>query len=462
MLNKSILFIFLGVLKLSYSYSQDTLSQEIGNKKFLPEFEFFGGPGFLFPRADSAYYAVSLKPRSGYTIGVGILCPIGNRMQLSSKFISERKAFNGSLSPTTQIGSIDEFDIKNNYSTLVITPGILIGRKRLFSISAGGYLSFLTRSKISFDYTDNSTVPDQLRLQTEQFNRLDAGLSFGIRYKVPLRQHLFLNLQLSENYGLRNILNSTSQPYNDEVLYYFNGSTLKNNTVSFLMGISGLLDKPKLGMTKNTGSRHFFSKTELLAGPAISFLRGNVGVETTTLVTRKLKIGYTFGLGLVHTVDDRYDISAQFLFERKGGVSESITIYFDEATQSLKQGKVNTDYSYDYYTLPIFADCKFGQKRRLNIGFGPFASYLQKQILTEKFLYSGAIQTRVETDLNTKFDFGIASKIGYVVPLKSNVDIRFQLLNTRGLINTRLNTYPGQIMNSNNTSLLIGIIFNQL
>ncbi len=464
-LTKSLLFICIGILKLSYLYSQEKINLETTRNKFLPEIEFFGEPSFLFPRIDSAYWGINYEKKTGYMVGVGLLLPVTNFFDIGIRFAHQRKGLKGSFGPSSSKNG-EIFDINNDYSTISILPQFLIGKKNKLSIGLGGYFSYLIRSKINLIRIEGDPSPDQLRLQTDQFNRFDAGFSCSIGYRMPLRQNMFLNIQLLNNYGMRNILNSERQPYNDEVLSFFNSATVKNNNVSLMVGLSGLLDKPKFKVARNTVpnqpiSNHFFSKIELMAGPSISFLRGNAGVETTTLVKRKIKTGYTYGLGLVHKVDERYNIEVQFLFERKGGTSESITMYFDSSTQSLKQGKTTSEYSYDYFTLPIFVDYNFGRKRRFNIGLGLFTSYLQKQIVTEKFPFFGTIQTKDETDLNKKIDFGLAYKMGYLLPLRSNLDLSFQLLNTRGIFNTRLNIYPGQVMNSNNTALLVGIILKR-
>lgn len=204
--------------------------------------------------------------------------------------------------------------------------------------------------------------------------------------------------------------------------------------------------------------KRFFSKIELVGGPSLSFLRGNTSVDNTFENSRKFRNGFSVGVGFSHTLKGRLELNLKFLFEEKGGISETIGTYYDSVSQSLKQGKVESNYRYDYYSLPILIDYKFGSRRQFRIGFGPFVSYLQKQVVTQKFPFFGSINTMDRTNLATKLDLGLAFKIGYNIPLNANLSLSFQILNTLGLKNTSLTSKPGQVTNSNNTSIMVGII----
>lgn len=207
-----------------------------------------------------------------------------------------------------------------------------------------------------------------------------------------------------------------------------------------------------------TTRKQLLSRVEIIGGPNFSFLRGNTSVDNTFENTRKIRNGISIGVGFYHRLNRSLDLNVKILYEQKGGISETVGAYYDTTSQSLKQGTVQSNYRYDYYSMPILLDYRFGKRQQFSVGVGPFASYLQKQIVTQKFLFSGSIDTFDRIAYNTKFDLGLALKIGFNISLTEKRDMSLQLLNTLGLNNTSLVSNPGQKTNSNTTSLMIGII----
>lgn len=201
-----------------------------------------------------------------------------------------------------------------------------------------------------------------------------------------------------------------------------------------------------------------FSEVEFYAGPGIGLLRGNTSVDNSDLNRRKVKISYAYGMGLNHNINDRFTLNNKLFFERKGGVSEITGTYFDETTQTYKTGRSEQDYSFHYYTLGISPTYTFGKKKRFRIGCGPYLSYLKKQTLKQTTFFRGSGAIIDETEYYRKFDFGVSISVSHRVPLSSATILSLELLNTMGLINTGLNMHEGQVMKTNNTSLLIGLI----
>ncbi len=206
--------------------------------------------------------------------------------------------------------------------------------------------------------------------------------------------------------------------------------------------------------------KKIISKIELLAGPSLSFLRGSPYVDNTDINTRSLKNGYTLGLMFTNCLKRNFSLTGAVLYEKKGSISTFTSTYFDEVSQSMKEGKVENDYTYDYISIPLIMEYSIGKRNSLKFGAGIFTGYLLKQTMKILRTPQGPGGVEDQTDLNSHFDFGTALKIGYEIPVSEKISIDFQVLNTLGLINTRSDPNYG-VIKSNNTSLLFGVIFKQ-
>ena len=210
-------------------------------------------------------------------------------------------------------------------------------------------------------------------------------------------------------------------------------------------------------------AKKFVTQIEVSVGPSLSSLRGNPGVDNDSQNSRKPKVGYSFGVGLIHSLSKKIDVTGQLLYERKGGKSETITTYFDEETQTFINGRADSDYSYDYYTLPLVFRYAFDKKNRIKCGLGPYISYLHKQTLTVNNYFHNRSNSSFsdQTELNSKFDFGFSGEILYSIPLSSHIALNLQLNHKTGLKNVRPMISNPYSMKTNNTSFLIGIIINR-
>ena len=201
------------------------------------------------------------------------------------------------------------------------------------------------------------------------------------------------------------------------------------------------------------------TEIQILAGPSISFLRGNLEVDNNFQNERKPKYGYSIGIGFNRRLIKDFSISYGLIFEKKGGVSHSVTTYFDQVDQSLKQGTIEYEYNYEYFTIPVQIFHRIGKTNKFSFGIGPYLSYLKRQIRVRRSLFPpGNISYDDETDVNTMFDFGIMASISFKVPINSKNFLSIQIANTLGLLNIRPNLYQGQVMKTNNISLLVGLI----
>lgn len=225
--------------------------------------------------------------------------------------------------------------------------------------------------------------------------------------------------------------------------------------LTLLSSLEGLAQKQEPDYNSYLPKK-FFSELELFVGPAASTLRG--WDLDDHFIDRKIKIGYTFGLGVSHYFNRKVKITGKLFFERKGVVAEVTGLYFDEETQTLKEGKANDDYNFNYYTFSILP-CYV--VRKLELGVGPYVGYLNKMELKKSFSFNATKTINDYTEDYTQFDFGIAATVGYKLQIKSNIDLNFRLLHTFGLIEIAKHSPDGWATKTTNTSILIGISFKR-
>lgn len=206
--------------------------------------------------------------------------------------------------------------------------------------------------------------------------------------------------------------------------------------------------------------KKYFSEIEIMLGPSLSFLRGSPYVENNSVITRSLKHGYAYGIAFNHSLKTNFCFYAAFMFEKKGSISSANGSYFDQVSQTMKSITIKDEFIYDYFTMPILIGYSLGHRKRIKVKTGVFVSYLRKQIIEKTYIPLGPGGIEDQTDLNTKFDFGLDLEFGYSIPISSTISTNVKLINTLGLINTRAADNYG-VIKTNNTSLLIGIIFNR-
>lgn len=445
-LKRKLIYLILVIGKFGLCYSQDNSSNYI-----KPKFEIFVGASYLSPEIDSAYFAVDLVNKIVPQLGLGVIIPINN-FTLNVRLQQEIKGFKGSYNitydhdePPGYITGREKFNVNNYYTSIALYSTYFIGKNRKFGIGFGGYGSYLNKSKISVNHIPGDPIPDQLKFQTEKFEKYDFGILFNAQFKMPLNESSDLLLSVQKDIGLQNTLGKDIT--NDHPLTYFNSSVIKNYGTSINLALRFSLQKPetKSDLKKHSFKTHkltsFIESVSLLGGPSIGFLRGNENVETTSQNKRKVLTSYSFGIGLNHKIDKKYSIDFLLIHETKGGASSTKTTFFDPDTETFYYKWVYREYDFKYWTVPIILNYRPMDLNGLQLGVGAFASYRTEQ--------SRQFQTYLKD-----FDFGIVSKIGYVISISDFINFELQILNTNGLKNLLPNAVREQTLKTNNTSLL--------
>ncbi|MHB1279097.1 MAG: porin family protein [Bacteroidia bacterium] len=190
----------------------------------------------------------------------------------------------------------------------------------------------------------------------------------------------------------------------------------------------------------------------LEGGPALIDLRGgdlgNIADPT---------IGFSGGLTCQYNFQKVLSLRTGFSYERKGAVISGIP--FKDANG--QAGTLSLHLNFDYFTVPVLLRANFGKKVNFFLNAGPFFGYLIKQQDSPTSISGSAkYYPRNNTSGYHHFDAGIASGLGFSVPVNSKLVFSLEIRNNTGLYKIGKpvnNQIP--LIKTTSTNLLIGIAY---
>ncbi len=142
-------------------------------------------------------------------------------MQLQGKILFEKKGYKiykpDTLSTSNGPVFIETINsYKYDYLTFSIAPQFLLGKRKAISIGAGFYFGRLLRAK----YQAISTYFDYkyTRLITDAYPKAEYGITMNIGYSLVLNKKFLIDLQLTGNYGLKQIGRPSLQQKNNSIV----------------------------------------------------------------------------------------------------------------------------------------------------------------------------------------------------------------------------------------------------
>ena len=166
----------------------------------------------------------------GFSSGLSFQYNLSIHLSIRTNVSFERKGVFSKVLATDENGyPIAELTVHSNYNylTVPILGRLTFGKGIKFFVNAGPYFGYLIKQndlieplwkfqeKIEFDNTDN-------------FERLDYGLTTGFGANFPINNKLLLSLEIRNNLGLLNI---SAIPIENE-------GTIKTNSTNLLIGIA--------------------------------------------------------------------------------------------------------------------------------------------------------------------------------------------------------------------------------
>jgi Outer membrane protein beta-barrel domain len=193
------------------------------------------------------------------------------------------------------------------------------------------------------------------------------------------------------------------------------------------------------------------SATGIECGPGLTSLRGNEILENLN----DPAIGFSFGILFQYNISTFFSIHTNLSFERKGIIGKDSI----RDVNGNYRGVSTTHSNFNYLTIPVLIRTSFGSKIKFFLNTGPFFSYLLKQNTISK----GATMPRTtanNTNLFKRFDAGISTGGGIIIPYKNNLLFSGEIRNNRGLNNiSDLPVYNNGTIKTNALNLLFSAIY---
>ncbi|MBS1557123.1 MAG: hypothetical protein JST69_00230 [Bacteroidetes bacterium] len=165
------------------------------------------GPTYLNIRGAkySSFFVQKGKEKLGYTLGLGLTHHIGKHVFLNTRFLLERKRFEidyVNYNSNILTGWSNQ-DFSKYYMTIAVIPQFVLGKH--FNLGLGFFVSRFVKSTVDVQSYNLIVFGSSLN----QTSNYDQGFSLTAGYTLPFR-HLIFTVQLTDNYGLQNVIPSTA------------------------------------------------------------------------------------------------------------------------------------------------------------------------------------------------------------------------------------------------------------
>lgn len=177
---------------------------------------------------------------------------------------------------------------------------------------------------------------------------------------------------------------------------------------------------------------------------------------------RQPKVGVTAQIGLTYDLNNKFSLSANLLYERKGLKTKFQTSYYDPSkdtnncmcTTSIGFSENNSNLDYLIFSALIGFE---PSNTRLYFGAGPFVGHLFKARTKTTNLWDNSSYYTNGIDSFKRTDFGLTLSIGYTFKLNEKMHFRIQFSDNIGLINISNSSLK---TTTNSFSASLGLTFN--
>ncbi len=164
----------------------------------------------------------------GFSSGLTFQYNFPKLVSIRTNISFERKGFTAQRSATEQNrNQIGEITFHSNFDYLIIPilGRLTFGKRINFFVNAGSYIGYLIKQT---DVTESfGKYPKTENDNTANYKRTDLGIITGLGARFPIKNKLFLSLEIRNNFGLTNI--SSVSVMND--------GSIKTNSTNLLIGI---------------------------------------------------------------------------------------------------------------------------------------------------------------------------------------------------------------------------------
>lgn len=209
--------------------------------------------------------------------------------------------------------------------------------------------------------------------------------------------------------------------------------------------------------------KSFISGIEIIAGPSLLSIRGSEQYNQYG----EIKVGYSFGVGLIHKISKRWAVDAQFAFERKGYKQSADALfppdsYNNPPTYILPPvlTELKGDLTNNYLTIALLPRFFVGNGSKIYLSVGPYYAKLIKSQVTRTDIQNNQVKQKMTLDQQDTFksyDFGIGYSIGLTLKEYEKVKILLQVNFNYGIPNVKELQSGIEPQKNNSLSVTVGI-----
>ncbi len=165
----------------------------------------------------------------GFSAGLAFQYDFTRLMSFRTNISYERKgttqrmkASDANGNPIAELTAHSNFD----YITIPLLARFTYGDNISFFVNVGPYFGYLLKQEDIIEAY--GTYPKTEKDNTDNFNKLDLGISSGLGVNFPILDNLSISLELRNNLGLKDL----------SALPVINGGGIKVNSINLLVGVA--------------------------------------------------------------------------------------------------------------------------------------------------------------------------------------------------------------------------------
>lgn len=150
------------------------------------------------------------KSKIGYFGGIGLIHSFGKRFELSGRILWERKGYyENQTNAVPNRTRLSKYDERIDYATVSLIPRLYLGKKKQWHFIVGASYSKLLKvyetyteyinGQLNQHFSSTNTRPD--------IKNYSVDVIAGIGYSLLLIPRISLAIQLTDNYGLVDVIN---------------------------------------------------------------------------------------------------------------------------------------------------------------------------------------------------------------------------------------------------------------
>ena len=182
--------------------------------KNVDEVEIQFGPGLVSLYNENITKEIR-QLKAGYDAKLGLVHSFSKGFSLNTEFHYQRKGLKAKYEVSYYDPSIDVTNCKcttslgivetnSSLDYLTLAPLLRYNLKRTdLNFQMGPFVSYLLKSRVSSKHVWNGSVDYQNN--KDNLKNLDAGVMLSISYQFLIKENTYLNLMISDNYGMLNI-----------------------------------------------------------------------------------------------------------------------------------------------------------------------------------------------------------------------------------------------------------------